>query len=176
LACVDEVWTPDGWRLHAGDRAERYAYGNRFPVEQLPIAAQMAARKSNHVGERSNLINLTRQNEGRVSNSGRTGKTYRFEGALTSCQSLGSPLNLAFMKPRRSIAFSDDDTLISISFTSGKVIRLRQSELNRVRKSGTGSRQAAREFIAVCDHQRAGKPKKADSALKTPFRYQPDSV
>jgi hypothetical protein len=51
LACVDEVWTADGWKPYAGDRGKPYSFGNRvteFEVQAhvLWLARHEAQRKA----------------------------------------------------------------------------------------------------------------------------------
>jgi hypothetical protein len=36
LTCVDEVWTPDGWKLYEGDRGKPYLEGMQVKESDVP--------------------------------------------------------------------------------------------------------------------------------------------
>jgi hypothetical protein len=88
LACVDEVWTADGWTPYNGDRGKPVAFGNKVTsvevfahirwlaereVEGKAAAAEppkvepvQAVPRAKEGREHPNLISLTKRREGRA--------------------------------------------------------------------------------------------------------------
>jgi hypothetical protein len=67
-ASVDDVWFPNqgdhgAWVPYMGDRQKPYSFGNKIAVDQLPKDARAASEEPT---DHPNLINLTKQSEGKA--------------------------------------------------------------------------------------------------------------